>query len=288
MSHDNIFVNSAFFFLDGHHGNGVLRPVHARANYFGHSGIGFDKFVPVFPGIYHINCRCHDCAGICDEICAGFPLPGARRVRSVPRSFQTLLPCGARLSANLWIPRPACARPCTRLPDSMWWRFQIQRKISTTSTPRAPTLRDRCPIRYACAWSLMVKSRCLQILWTSEIYSCQIPKLDAGPPTLVRLLCPDPQAGIDTHGEGSPGEQVAISSQLIQRTRIEDHALFDQVFQIFGYLLRRKHDVRDQAHRPAWRARLRSHCWRRCAIPFASRCEFTVLLGKCLHRVARG
>ena len=139
MSHDNIFVNSAFFFLDGHHGNGVLRPVHARANYFGHSGIGFDKFVPVLSGIYHINRRCHDCAGICDEICAGFHFPDATCVRSVPRSFQRLRPCGARLSANLWIPRPACARPCTRPPGLNAVAFsnptQIFKDINANALP---------------------------------------------------------------------------------------------------------------------------------------------------------
>ena len=72
MSHDNIFVKPAFFFLGGHHGNGMLRPVHARSDDFGHPGIGFDKFVPVISGIYHIYRRCHNSAGVCDEICAGF------------------------------------------------------------------------------------------------------------------------------------------------------------------------------------------------------------------------
>ena len=60
------------------------------------------------------------------------------------------------------------------------------------------------------------------------------------------LAVPRSHAGIDTHGKRSPGEQVAKYSQLIQGTRIKNHALFDQVFQIFGYLLCRKHDVRSR------------------------------------------
>ena len=62
-------------------------------------------------------------------------------------------------------------------------------------------------------------------------------------PHIGALAVPRSHAGIDTHGKRSPGEQVAISSQLIQGTRIKDHALLDQVFQIFWYLLCRKHDV---------------------------------------------
>ena len=66
------------------------------------------------------------------------------------------------------------------------------------------------------------------------------PKARCRPADIGALAVPRSQAGIDPHGEGSSGEQVAISSQLIQGTRIEDHALFDQVFQIFWDLLRRK------------------------------------------------
>ena len=81
--------------------------------------------------------------------------------------------------------------------------MQIFNDINATRSHTSGSLPD--PI--CVCMVVMVKSRCLQILWTSEIYSCQIPKLAAGPPTLVRLLCPDPMPGLMRTERELPGNR---------------------------------------------------------------------------------
>ena len=55
-------------------------------------------------------------------------------------------------------------------------------------------------------WSRVIRSRCRSAtVLTSSRYSCQIPKLDAGPPVLVRLVEPVPSPGFIRTDTSLPG-----------------------------------------------------------------------------------
>lgn len=61
-----------------------------------------------------------------------------------------------------------------------------------------------------CVWSfVIVRSYLVAISFTFSKYSCQIPKLDAGPQTFVRFVPPDPIPGLTrmevfVHGKSFP------------------------------------------------------------------------------------
>lgn len=80
-----------------------------------------------------------------------------------------------------------------------------------------------------------------------------MPKLEEGPPTLVRFECPS-RARIDAHAHLATGEEFSVRLQLQQGAGVETHALVDQGFEVFRQLLRRELNVRRGnacAHRPA-------------------------------------
>ncbi len=64
---------------------------------------------------------------------------------------------------------------------------------------------------------------------TSPAYSCQIPKLEAGPPVLVRLVEPAAESGIHADRHGLPGRHPAELLELVERARVVDDAALEVV-----------------------------------------------------------
>ena len=71
---------------------------------------------------------------------------------------------------------------------------------------------------------VILTSKRSAMAFTSPRCSCQMPKLDAGPPVLVRLVEPLPSPGFIRTETDCPWRGAAEGLELVERARIEEHA----------------------------------------------------------------
>ncbi len=102
-----------------------------------------------------------------------------------------------------------------------------------------------------CEWSRrMRRSYRLAIAWTSPSASCQIPKLEAGPPVLVRLVEPVPSPGFTRTESSPPGREPPELLELVQRAGVEEHAAREVPLERARRHLRRELDALGREARP--------------------------------------
>ena len=243
----------------------MLGAVERRPRDLGHPGVELREEVALASGVHHVDAGRHDRAGARDEVGAGLDLEA--EAPAVPRLEARAAP---RARARPTSPRSTVGssgmRPTLNPPPRLtaWTSGSFAASSSVIRMHRFHT--SGSVPEPTCEWSRVMRRRCRSATaLTSSRYSCQIPKLDGGPPGVRPLGRAGAEPRVHPHRHLAPRRDLPEALELMERARVEQDSAPDVLGQAPRRHLRGELDLRRREPRLGWPARPRSRSTRRCA-----------------------